>query len=455
MPALDTLLRFVSGAPTPQAFFDRAGRYLAWSERWAQDHGVAGDQAGTSRDEAGPEPSADLDAVCRRALAGVGHAHLTSAGAAGQALRYHARPWHTTDGAVGGVAVDADDPAGEGDRRQRGALVMAAREVEATIWAFDADRRMTLHVGAPLETLGVGQGWNVGEDTAVVYADLPEIIDAVGQALAGQPSACTVHFDGRTFETVVNPMVDDIGAVCGGVGISLDVTDREQARVGLSQRQRLLDSALSSAPVVMYTFDAGGTIRLSRGQGLEVLGLAEGDAVGASVWDWTEPGSEAARQTPRVLTGHTARWTAEIAGETFETSASPTEDGGGVAVSTRVTARVEAERRAERHAARLRRLLQAVAQEGTFGERAQAVLREVTDSLGLDAGLLARVDGGRYTCRASYAAHGTTMAPGESIPLADAYCAVTVAEGDVVAIEHMAESAHRERPCYALHGLEA
>ena len=454
MDSTGSLRLFVSRAPSAQALLDREMRYLAWSDRWVTDHGLDpdADYLGRSHYDLFPEIGAEDREHYRRCLAGDAE-HVGLRPLLAGAAPHHARPWYAAEGEPGGLAL-ATEPR-HSDGRQRDALVAAARNVEATVWAFDADGRMTLHVGAPLETLGVGQGWNVDEDMAEVYADLPQIVTAVERALSGEQATCVVHFDGRTFESVVNPMLDDEGAVCGGVGISLDVTDRENARRGLSEGQRLLDTALSNAPVILYAFDADGTLTLSRGRSLGALGLAEGQVVGDPVWDYSEPGSDAEAGARAVLGGAPSHWIQEYDGEIFDTAAFPIEGGGAVAVATLVTDRVLAERRAEEHADRLRRLLQAIAQEGTFHERARAVLREVTDILGLDAGTLAEIAGTRYTFRAAYAARGGGATPGETIALGDTYCELTVAADDVVAIEHMDASAHRERPCYALHGLEA
>ena len=458
MPSPEPLQLFVSRAPSAQALLDRRMRYLACSDRWITDHGLDpdADYVGRGHYDVFPGIGARDRDRYRRCLAGEAARVELDALPAGRTPgpRHHARAWHATAGEVGGLVLVAEDDAHH-DRRQRDALVAAARTVEATLWAFDADRRMTLHVGAPLDTLGVGQGWNVGEDMAEVYADLPQVVEAVERALGGAGGACVVHLDGRTFETVVSPMHDDGGEVCGGVGISLDVTDRERARQGLSEGQRLLDTALRSAPIILYTFDADGTITLSRGRSLGALGLEQGQAVGTAVWDYHPPGADAEAGTRAVLAGRPAHWVGEYGGETFETAALPIEGGGAVAVATLVTDRVRAERRAEEHAARLRRLLQAVAQEGTFQERARAVLGEVTEALGLDVGLLAEIADGRYTCRAAYAARGETMAPGDSVTLAETYCALVDAAHDVVAIEHMGRSEHRGLACYAVHGIEA
>ncbi|HIG75169.1 MAG TPA: GAF domain-containing protein, partial [Bacteroidetes bacterium] len=261
----------------------------------------------------------------------------------GRYVRTTCEPVYDAEGTViGGVGVAVDATAEHHMEHGRNALRAAANASDLTVWAFDSHPRMTYHVGSPLEALGVGQDWNVGADVFEAYADLPEVIGGVRRALEGEPSAWSVTLQGRSFESVLSPMFDETGAVVGGVGISLDVTDREDAREAL-----------------------------------------------------------------------------------------------------------------ETHAQRLRRLLTATSQVGDFEPVAEHVLAEVADVLGLDGGLLATTHDGVYTCLASYARTGTPMQPGDTMPLADTYCAITIEADDLVFIENMAESEHRDHRCYSTVGLEA
>ena len=257
MTATDPLARFVSRSASALALVDRDLRYLAHSERWLAALGLSSAHLGEHLTEAGGVRDDHLEA-CRRALA---DREPVTVPAIDGAPRHHVEPWYTEAGDVGGLVLRLDGAAeaaednpvpSDTDSGTRGdALLAAARHVEATFWAFDADRRMTLHVGAPLETLGVGQGWNVGEDMTVAYGDLPVIIESVERALKGERSAYTLDFEGRTFEGVVSPMLDAEGRVQGGVGISLDVTGRVvaegQATVQV-ERLRALADALADAP---------------------------------------------------------------------------------------------------------------------------------------------------------------------------------------------------------------
>ena len=262
------LLTFVEHSPAAMALMDTEMRYLAYSNRWVEDYGLQeqGDLRGRSHYDVFPDiPDAWKTGHHQHALAGgtvksdLEPFHREDGSV--QYLRYEVRPWYTDSGEIGGIVMMTEDQTAQVEalehsdlarrsianaQAQQSALFNAARDAEATIWAFDADRRMTLHVGAPLEALGVGQGWNVGKDMAEVYADLPVVVESVEKALRGERSEWVVHLGGRTFESVLTPVLDADGGVQGGVGISLDVTDRNLARASMGVQAQNLRSLLSA-----------------------------------------------------------------------------------------------------------------------------------------------------------------------------------------------------------------
>ncbi|MEM1057181.1 MAG: response regulator [Bacteroidota bacterium] len=246
---------------------------------------------------------------------------------------------HVTGGI--GVAMDATEQTQKQTRSD--ALYEAARHADATLWAFDADRRMTLHIGAPLETLGVGQGWNVGEDMAEVYADLPVVVDAVESVLQGEETSWNVTLDGRTFKSVVSPMRGDRGAVVGGVGLSIDITDQ-----------------------------------------------------------------------------------------------------------------VHAEREAALQAERLRALTVVFGERGlSMDEHLHQALRASLDTLGLDLAMVSQIEGETYTVRACVAPKGVALAIGDTFPLSEIPCSLTLARGDVFAVHHVSDSEYRRHPFFTAFGLES
>ncbi|MEO0560054.1 MAG: histidine kinase dimerization/phospho-acceptor domain-containing protein, partial [Bacteroidota bacterium] len=249
------------------ALFDNEMKYLAYSERWVSDYKIEdrGDLHGRSHYDVFPDIPEDWKVNHHQhALAGgVVKSDLEAferLDGSTQYIRYEVRPWYT-GGQIGGIVMLTEDLTAnvealnqtEAAKRsvasaqaQQVALYEAARDAEATIWAFDADLTMTLHVGAPLETLGVGQGWNVGNNMAEVYGELPGFIDMLRLVLKGAQERQLVEVNGRTFETVVSPVKGADGLVEGGVGISLDVTDRNLARESVKVQADNLERLLSA-----------------------------------------------------------------------------------------------------------------------------------------------------------------------------------------------------------------
>ncbi|WP_412070312.1 PAS domain-containing protein [Rubrivirga sp. IMCC43871] len=349
-------------------------------------------------------------------------------------------PGDQVEGGIG-VSVDATERvAADTDRQQREALFDAVGEAAAVVWAFDAEGRVTLMRGRPLERIGIEPDLVIGERVGALYADYSEILDGVAQVLAGEPAEWAVAFADRQFETTARPIWDNEGTVTGGVAISLDVTDRNAADAAAVERQRLLDTALTGAPMVLYACDAAGTITTSRGRALRALGLEDDQTVGASIWDFIPAEERPGHPFEAVLAGTPQSWTTRYADHVMETTAVPIEGGGAVAVSNLVTERVRAEERAATQAAHLRRLLATTSVEGPLDERAGAVLREMTDMLGLEFGLLATVSGGVYTALASHAVEGEPLAVGTELPIGRTYCLLPVASGELVAISDLAET---------------
>ncbi|MHC4376459.1 MAG: response regulator [Planctomycetota bacterium] len=97
----------------------------------------------------------------------------------------------------------------------------------------------------------------------------------------------------------------------------------------LDSEEQLLSTAVTAAPIVLFSVDRFGNFQLSDGQVLESLGLQPGQMVGESVFDHFGDVPELVANIRRALAGHSFTATVELRGRSLETSFSPVfgEDG--------------------------------------------------------------------------------------------------------------------------------
>ena len=97
-------------------------------------------------------------------------------------------------------------------------------------WTIDPELHVTSVVGEPGRFVGVERAQIAGRTADEVSAglDMPEIVSDHRRALNGEPVTREIAFGGRTYEVHLEPMRHGSDVV-GVVGVSMDVTEREQA----------------------------------------------------------------------------------------------------------------------------------------------------------------------------------------------------------------------------------
>lgn len=104
---------------------------------------------------------------------------------------------------------------------------------------------------------------------------------------------------------------------------------------------------------------------------------------------------------------------------------------------------------------RLRLLLEVTARESVdVDDQIRATLALARDLLDLDIAIVSQIEGATYTV-ANVSAPGTGLHEGQTFPLGQTYCSITLESGHVVSIDHMGASGYRGHPCYDAFGLEA
>ena len=155
--------------------------------------------------------------------------------------------------------------------------------------------------------------------------------------------------DSTTFPAEVRGRRIDFGGRPARVTAVRDVTRQKALEAELRAREESLRAVLESAPVILFTADAAGTITLSEGTGLIALGLTPGEAVGRSVFEFCD-GPEAEAATRRALAGESVSYDVRVGGLTLHTEVQPLRAADGlpaglIGVSFDVTERVSSEER--------------------------------------------------------------------------------------------------------------
>lgn len=126
-----------------------------------------------------------------------------------------------------------------------------------------------------------------------------------------------------------------------------------------------------------------------------------------------------------------------------------------IAIESDVTRQKEDQQQLERQLVALATLNDIASSSLGIDEQLERALRLGADFLGLEVGIISRILHDDYEVAVFVAPSASPLERGQHFPLGNTYCALTLAENDLVAIEHMATSGHRGHPCYGHFGLEA
>jgi len=180
----------------------------------------------------------------------------------------------------------------------------------------------------------------------------------------------------RNFCVTALPVRDPDGRVREVLVVAQDLTDLETVR----RAELGLRSVVSSAPVVLFAVDQDGIFRLSEGRGLETLGLAPGEVVGVSAFEFYKDQPLIVESLRRSLAGEEFTELVEVGPLAFETRFTPQRDGRGRVVGMVGVATDVSERRRLEHQLRESQQVEAV------GRFARDVGHEFSDLLAVIMG---------------------------------------------------------------------
>ena len=174
-------------------------------------------------------------------------------------------------------------------------------------------------------------------------------IKAAGEPVTGEQVIVSSPDGDRIISVSGTPLWDD-GEFDGAVMSIQDVTSEFETKAQIREQKEHLETVIEHLPVVLFALDTDGTFTLSRGRGLESLGLEPGELNGTTVFDAYGDNHEIRAAAERALSGESVRTTQQVGGRWFDTTYRPVTDDGGevqqvIGVSLDVTAREKRQQR--------------------------------------------------------------------------------------------------------------
>jgi diguanylate cyclase (GGDEF)-like protein/PAS domain S-box-containing protein len=154
-----------------------------------------------------------------------------------------------------------------------------------------------------------------------------------------------------------------IAAATHVAGIAIE---RKRAENALRDSEQRLRTIVTNAPVVLFAVNNEGTITLSEGRGLDLLGRKPGETVGTSVFETYRDAPVVLSNMRRALAGESFSNIVELSGVAFETHHTPIRESTGevsglIGVAFDVTERLRAEQALRESESKFRTMAETVA----------------------------------------------------------------------------------------------
>ena len=131
------------------------------------------------------------------------------------------------------------------------------------------------------------------------------------------------------------PWRDGDGNVRGVIGLVHDITREKRLEADIRRGLELVEAVINIAPIVLFTLDEHGIFTMSKGKGLEALGLRPGEVVGSSVYDVYRDYPQVQEGVHRALAGHAFSETLRIDELIFDIWYAPLRRDGGPIMGVR------------------------------------------------------------------------------------------------------------------------
>jgi PAS domain S-box-containing protein len=141
------------------------------------------------------------------------------------------------------------------DARERLRGVLTALPI--VLWTYDAHGVLTWSEGQGLQALGMRTGDFVGRSLFELYADFPDILQAVERGLRGEAFSVELEFMDVWFDARFLPERGPDGAVVAVSGLALNITERRRAQEELRQSETRYRLATLATSDTVWDWDLG------------------------------------------------------------------------------------------------------------------------------------------------------------------------------------------------------
>ena len=129
-------------------------------------------------------------------------------------------------------------------------LLAAVSCASIFLWATDRDGKLTLAEGKGLENLGLKPGATVGLSIFEVYSSQPNMLENIAEVLAGNDRTWNALQGHCIYSIRSAALRDGNGEVVGAVGVSTQITEREQSIASLEMANQELEDRLQQQMAV-------------------------------------------------------------------------------------------------------------------------------------------------------------------------------------------------------------
>lgn len=137
-------------------------------------------------------------------------------------------------------------------------LLQLAEQIPGVCWTTDRDLRFTNSTGRGLAQLGLKLQQVVGmlvSDFLAGSESDPLAIDAHRRALLGENVTIEQEFQGRTFQSHIEPLHES-GRIVGVIGVAIDLTERKAEERRLRERHGELEAAVQQRTLELSAANA-------------------------------------------------------------------------------------------------------------------------------------------------------------------------------------------------------